>query len=592
MILLVMGVAGSGKTTVASLLAERLGWTFVEADEFHPPASKEKMGRGIPLTEEDRIPWLRAIHSELVRLERQKQNVVVACSALKESYRQILSGGLDLRVIYLRGSMETIRHRIEARTEHFAGPSILAGQFAVLEEPREALRLDVTQSPEQLVAQVLAAFPGSTRPRATSGGVVVRKLLWRLLPFLFLLYVVAYLDRINVGFAALQMQSQLGFSDAVYGLGAGIFFLGYFLFQVPSNLAMQRFGARRWIAFLMILWGVISTLMMFVASAKSFYSLRFLLGAAEAGFFPGVIYYLRSWFPANARARVVALFMTAAPISGVIGGPLSGALLELHQRGGLAGWQWLFLLEGIPAILLGFIAHFFLTDKPEEARWLADAERRWLISALQDEESIGEIVSGARSGLRQVLATPRIWLLAFVYLGGGTCSYSIGLWLPTAIHALSGVSSVTIGLLSAIPYIAAVITMVLVGTHSDRTAERRWHIALSAFATCAALIVAAYSASVAPTLAAFTFGMAGAFCMMGPFWALASGALDASTAAAGIAFINAIGNLGSGLGPYWIGYLRTVTGSFRAGLLSVAILLLLVGIAVLVVRARPGSSTA
>jgi len=579
-----MGVTGAGKSTIAAQLANQLGWIFIEADEFHSVANKEKMRKGIALTEEDRIPWLQAIHRHLLHLDSKKENVVLACSALKQSYRDILSAGLHVRVIYLYGSYETIRQRIQSRPSHFAGVDILADQSANLEEPRNALRLDVTLRREELVAQVLSHLRDLPQLALPRGGDVIPKLLWRLLPFLFLLYVVAYLDRINVSFAALQMQSQLGFSDAVYGLGAGIFFLGYFLFQVPSNMAMQRFGARRWIALLMILWGAISASMMLVASAKSFYALRFLLGATEAGFFPGVIFYLRSWFPARARAQVVALFMTAAPISGVIGGPLSGALLELHHRGGLAGWQWLFLLEGIPAILLGLVAFVFLTDQPRDARWLSDTDREWLISTLQSEESTPLAVTHAPGGLRSVLAKPRIWLLAFVYLGGGTCSYSIGLWLPTAIHALSGVSPFTIGLLSMIPYLAAVVAMVLVGVHSDRTRERRWHVAIPAFVTCGALVVAAYSASVAPTLTAFTVGMAGAFCMMGPFWALASSALDSTTAAAGIAFINAIGNLGSGLGPYWIGYLRTISGSFRGGLLSVASLLLLVGLAVLVIR--------
>ena len=226
--------------------------------------------------------------------------------------------------------------------------------------------------------------------------VVVRRLTWRLIPFLFLLYIVAYLDRINVGFAALQMKQQLGFTDAVYGLGAGMFFAGYFFFQVPSNLVLQRVGARRWIALLMVVWGITSASMVFVSGPRSFYSLRFLLGAAEAGFFPGVILYLKNWFPAQARARTVARFMTAAPLSGVVGGPVSGALLGLHLTGGLAGWQWMFLMEGIPAVLLGGVTLAYLVDRPEEAHWLRGEEREWLVETLTREREVS--AGGARDG--------------------------------------------------------------------------------------------------------------------------------------------------------------------------------------------------
>jgi ACS family tartrate transporter-like MFS transporter len=584
MILLIMGVAGSGKSTVGSQLAVRLGWTSLDADDFHSPENKAKMRRGIHLTEDDRIPWLQAMHAELVRLDGQKENAVLACSALKKSYREILAAGLDLRVVYLKGSYEVIQQRIQERHAHFAGTSILADQFAMLEEPGDALDLDVTLSAKELVAKMLAHYGLSPCASASSGDAVIHRLLWRLLPFLFLLYVVAYLDRINVGFAALQMQSQLKFSDAVYGLGAGIFFLGYFLFQVPSNMAMQKFGARRWIAFLMILWGGISASMMFVGSARSFYTMRFLLGAAEAGFFPGVIYYLRNWFPAAVRARALALFIMAGPISGVIGGPISGALLGFHRRAGLAGWQWLFLLEGIPAILLGFVAYSFLTDRPEKARWLSADDLAWLVSALRSDEIAASKERAAPAGILSMLMNVRVWGFSFVYFSAVACAYSIGLWLPTAVRALSGISPFVIGLLAAIPYLAAAIAMVIVGAHSDRTGERDWHVALPAFITCFALAAAAFATTVPATVAAFTIAMAAEFSMMGPFWVLASGTLDAKTAAAGIAFINAIGNLGSGLGPYWIGYLRTLTGSFRGGLLSIAVLLFLAGFTVLGIR--------
>jgi len=584
MILLIMGVAGSGKSTVGSQLAVQLGWTSLDADDFHSPENKAKMRRGIHLTEDDRIPWLQAMHAELVRLDGQKENAVLACSALKKSYREILAAGLDLRVVYLKGSYEVIQQRIQERHAHFAGTSILADQFAMMEEPGDALDLDVTLSAKELVAKMLAHYGLSPCASASSGDAVIHRLLWRLLPFLFLLYVVAYLDRINVGFAALQMQSQLKFSDAVYGLGAGIFFLGYFLFQVPSNMAMQKFGARRWIAFLMILWGGISASMMFVGSARSFYTMRFLLGAAEAGFFPGVIYYLRNWFPAAVRARALALFIMAGPISGVIGGPISGALLGFHRRAGLAGWQWLFLLEGIPAILLGFVAYFFLTDRPEKARWLSADDLAWLVSALRSDEIAASKERAAPAGILSMLMNVRVWGFSFIYFSAVACAYSIGLWLPTAVRALSGISPFVIGLLAAIPYLAAAIAMVIVGAHSDRTGERDWHVALPAFITCFALAAAAFATTVPATVAAFTIAMAAEFSMMGPFWVLASGTLDAKTAAAGIAFINAIGNLGSGLGPYWIGYLRTLTGSFRGGLLSIAVLLFLAGFTVLGIR--------
>jgi ACS family tartrate transporter-like MFS transporter len=359
---------------------------------------------------------------------------------------------------------------------------------------------------------------------------VIRTLTRRLVPFLFLLYIVAYLDRINVGFAALQMQKQLGFSDAVYGLGAGMFFAGYFFFQVPSNLVLERVGARRWIAFLMVVWGLLSAATALVSGARSFYALRFLLGSAEAGFFPGVILYLTKWFPGSARARTVARFMTAAPLSGVVGGPLSGALLGLHLRAGLAGWQWMFLLEGVPAVVLGLAAGKYLVDRPEQAQWLGMEEREWLLGALRAENFIvgnpaGDsgprpVGGGSRPGTFAGLRSARIWMLALVYFGLNTVSYGMSMWLPTVIKSLSGVSNFVIGVLSAIPYVAAAIAMVLVGLHSDRTGERRWHTAMPAFAGTAALVVAAYTHSVAPMVVLLSVTVLGVFSMMGPFWAM------------------------------------------------------------------------
>jgi ACS family tartrate transporter-like MFS transporter len=412
--------------------------------------------------------------------------------------------------------------------------------------------------------------------------VVVRKLTWRLVPFLFLLYIVAYLDRINVGFAALQMREQLAFTDAVYGLGAGMFFAGYFFFQVPSNLALQRIGARRWIALLMTLWGVISSSMLLVSGPRSFYLLRFLLGAAEAGFFPGVILYLKNWFPAQARARTVARFMTAGPLSGVVGGPLSGALLGLHLKAGLAGWQWMFLMEGIPAILLGAVTWTYLIDRPEEAPWLRSEERDWLIENLRRERE--QVSPGASAGVFSAFGNPQVWMLALVYFGLNTVSYGVSLWLPTLIRSVSGVGNFTIGLLSAIPYVAAAVAMVLVGLHSDRERERRWHTALPAFTGALALMGAAYSTSVAPAILAISIATLGVFSMLGPFWAMPTSLLSGTAAAAGIAFINSVGNLGGFVGPYVIGLVRTSTGQFKGGLLLVGAALATSGAIVLMVR--------
>src|SRR5436309_10060431 len=366
---------------------------------------------------------------------------------------------------------------------------------------------------------------------------VIAKLTRRLLPFLFLLYIVAYLDRINVGFAALQMQKQFGFSDAVYGLGAGVFFAGYFFFQVPSNLALARVGPRRWTAALMVVWGAISSAMVLISGPRSFYALRFLLGAAEAGFFPGMILYLKNWFPARARARTVALFMTAGPIAGVVGGPISGALLGLHSQH-ISGWQWLFLIEGLPAVLLGIIVFVFLTDYPEAAAWLNDEERACLIEVLSREQE-----SHPRPATREVFSAftnRKIWLLIIVYFGATTCAYGLSLWLPNLIHNVSKAGNFGIGLLSTIPYIATAVAMVLVGVHSDRTGERRWHLALSAFSGAIGLWCAAFATSTVPQIVFLSLALLSAFSMMGPFWATSTALLRVSTVASVIALIESI----------------------------------------------------
>jgi ACS family tartrate transporter-like MFS transporter len=417
---------------------------------------------------------------------------------------------------------------------------------------------------------------------------LVSKLTRRLVPFLFLLYIVAYLDRINVGFAALQMQGQLHLSDEVYGLGAGLFFAGYFVFQLPSNLLLERVGARRWLAALMVVWGAVSTSMIFVRTPHGFYALRFLLGVAEAGFFPGVILYLKNWFPAAARARTVAWFMTAAPLSGVVGGPISGALLGLHHAG-LAGWQWMFIMEGIPAMLLGGLAARYLTDRPQDATWLSNEQRGWLLATLRQESQETAAVSG--TNVWAAFTHPGIWLLVLVYFGLDTVSYGISLWLPNLIRSLSGVSDFVIGLLSTIPYIAAAISMVLVGMHSDRSGERRWHTALPAFVGAAGLLLAAQSTSVVPMIAGITVAVLGVFSMLGPFWTMPTSLLTGTAAAAAIALINSVGNLGGFFGPYIIGLIRTHTGSFKNGLLVVAAVLAVGGAIALLVRLRTEGPT-
>src|SRR5579885_1216390 len=329
---------------------------------------------------------------------------------------------------------------------------------------------------------------------------VVRKLLWRLLPFLFLLYVMNYLDRINVGFAALQMRQQLGFGDRVFGIGFGIFFFGYFFFQLPSNLGLEKVGARRWMAAIMVLWGVVSVGMIFVRTPRQFYTMRFVLGAAEAGFFPGIILYLKNWFPSTARARAVAWFMTANPIAGVIGGPISGALLVLSQFG-LAGWQWMFVLEGVPAVLLAGIVLLTLKDDPEQAVWLLPEEKSWLVGALDSERKEHKETAGKDLVSAILSLSWRVLLLIVVYFGLTSSGYGIILWLPNYIHSLTTLGSFGIGMVSVIPYVATAIAMVLVGMRSDRTGKHRQYLAGTAFTAAVALLIAAYTTSIVPGIA-------------------------------------------------------------------------------------------
>jgi len=401
----------------------------------------------------------------------------------------------------------------------------------------------------------------------------------RLIPFLFLLYIVAYLDRVNVGFAALQMNAALGFSARTYGLGSGIFFLSYVAFEIPSSLMLARVGARLWIARIMITWGLVSSAMMFVSGAGGFYTMRFLLGAAEAGFFPGVIFYLTRWFPERERARTLAAFMTAVLVAGIVGGPLSGALLSLHAWG-LAGWQWLFLLEGLPSVLLGVAVLFSLPEDPDAATWLTVQERIALSACLAAE-------SGRRARpatVRAVLASGRVWLLAVIYFTIPVALYGMSFWLPQILKTASGGSDFEVGLLSAIPYLVGASGMVVIGRHSDRVGERRWHVAIAAFAGGLAFAASAFVHTLVPSLLLLSIAALGFASMLAPFWALATTAVGGTGAAAGIALINSVGNVGGFVGPYLLGWVLDTTHSFAAGLVAIGAILIAGGGLVLRVR--------
>jgi MFS transporter, ACS family, tartrate transporter len=403
---------------------------------------------------------------------------------------------------------------------------------------------------------------------------VLRKVARRLLPFLFLLYIVNIVDRMNVGFAKLRMLGDLHLDERVYGLGAGMFYVGYMLFEVPSNLILHRVGARRWISRIMISWGIISACTMFVRDEGSFYLLRILLGIAEAGFFPGIILYMSYWFPARERARAVAWFMLASPLSGVINGPISGALLTYtDQAWGLAGWKWLFLLEGIPAVILGFVTWWFLTDRPEDAGWLEPGEREWLSARMAREEKGRE----ARHGLNRLraLGNPQFGLLILLYftIAMGTNGY--GFFAPTIIDAhFKNRGADQIGLLYAIPSLAAAIGMLLFSRHSDRSGERRWHLAAGAFLAAIGWGLSATLQSPWLVLGALTVAFLGMMCMMGPYWSLATSFLSGTAAAGGIALINTIANAGGVLSPSLMGWMKSISGNFTAGQAMLALTML------------------
>lgn len=398
----------------------------------------------------------------------------------------------------------------------------------------------------------------------------------RLLPFLFLLYGLNILDRVNVGFAKLKMMDDLDMDPGVFGMGFGIFFIGYFIFEIPSNLILKRTGARRWIARIMISWGIISASMMFVTTPWNFYLLRFLLGVAEAGFFPGIILYLSYWFPARERARAVSRFMTASALSGIVGLPLSGAIMQyldgaafLFPQWRLAGWQWLFVLEGLPSILMGFVVLLYLTDRPEQAEWLTPAERDWLAGRMRLEERHREAHHGLT--LLQALSNRHVWLLCLIYFTVAMGSNSFGVYQPTIIHNhFADRSAFQIGLLGAVPNLVAMISMVIMGVHSDRTGERRWHVALAALVAAGGWTIVALAAS--PWLALFGLALAqsGMMSMLAPFWSLPTSFLSGAAAAGGIALINSVGNLGGFVGPVVIGKVEATTGGVAGALLVLA----------------------
>ena len=406
----------------------------------------------------------------------------------------------------------------------------------------------------------------------------IRAISWRLIPFLVLAYFLAYLDRVNLGFAALTMNAELNFSPTIFAWGAGIFFIGYFIFEVPSNIALEKFGASRWIARIMVSWGIISALMALVSGPWSFYALRFLLGIAEAGFFPGIILYLTYWYPSEYRARFLAAFAIAVPVSTVIGAPLSGMLLGLDGAMGLKGWQWLFIIEGIPSVLLGVVTWFYLTDRPSQATWLSVEQKAWLIAKLEAERVAKE--SGNPMSLRKALASPRVLMLCLIYFGFVGALYGMQFWLPQIVKAF-GFSNLQTGFVTAIPYLFGSIAMVLWAQHSDRTRERVWHVGLPLLLTAAALGVSGISTDPMLTMVALTVAAIGVFCTFALFWTLPTAWLSGAAAAAGIAMINSVGNLAGFGGPYLIGWVKELTGSTSTGLLVLALMPLVAGLLVL-----------
>jgi len=400
-------------------------------------------------------------------------------------------------------------------------------------------------------------------PTDAIGRSAVRRVNRRLIPFLFLLYIVAFLDRVNVGYAGLQMTRELHFSNAVFGFGSGIFFIGYVVLGVPGTILIEVGSARKWIARIMITWGLMAALTGLIHTDLQFYWARFLLGVAEAGFFPGVIVYLTHWYRSAGRARAIAMFMSAIPLSQVVGAPISAGLMNIHWLG-WAGWRWLLILEGAPAILLGIATLFYLTDRPQQANWLPDAERDWIVRELELEKK-NKAAAGSIS-IWRALADRNVLLLTLAYFCGATTQYGVSLWLPKMVEKLSGMTPFVVTLISAIPYLVSWPAMLLIGWNSDRTGERRLHVAGCLTVAGLALLASQYTgASVALGIAMFSIALMGINGRLGAFWALPTAFLGGTTAAAAIGTINAIGNVGGFVGPYIVGFLSTKTGLYGAG---------------------------
>jgi ACS family tartrate transporter-like MFS transporter len=414
---------------------------------------------------------------------------------------------------------------------------------------------------------------------------VVRKISWRILPFVMLLYFVSFLDRVNVGFAAFTMNKAIGLSPAAYGLGGGLFFIGYFLFEVPSNLILYRVGVRVWIARVMVTWGIVSGCSAFVTGPNSFYALRFLLGVAEAGFFPGIILYLSLWFPARYRAIAAAAFMAAAPLSTAIGSPISGALMELPRFAGLSNWQWLYLIEAAPAVVLGFVVLEFLTDKPEDAKWLAVEECEWLVARLNSEHAAASKHGGGLTSVWRTLCDVRVLALSLIYLGTSAGLYTLGLWAPLILRQYK-FSSLETGWINALPSVVAVLGMTLWARHSDQTLERTWHVVIPCAAACLGFVWAGSTHTALGVILALVVVNVGISAAKAPLWAMASSFLSGAGAAAGIAMINSIGNLGGFIGPYMIGWIKGKTGSYTGGLYGVGATLALSALLTLLLSRR------